>query len=102
MVFGKMSDNGLVIITGCSHSGICNIIEYAKIVCNEERVYDVIGGFHLLNPSQHTLSNTAEYLGKCQPHTIYACHCTDLRSKVNLAQYTNVQDVGVGLVVKYK
>ena len=97
-----MSDNGLVIITGCSHAGICNIIEYAKKVCNEERVFDVIGGFHLLNPSQHKLSNTVRHLGKYQPHAIYACHCTDLRSKISLAQVTNVADVGVGLVVEYK
>lgn len=39
---------GLVIITGCSHAGICNIIEYAKKVSGDDRVQDVIGGFHLL------------------------------------------------------
>lgn len=26
------NQNGIYIITGCSHSGICNIIEYAKII----------------------------------------------------------------------
>jgi 7,8-dihydropterin-6-yl-methyl-4-(beta-D-ribofuranosyl)aminobenzene 5'-phosphate synthase len=97
-----MSDNGLVIITGCSHAGICNIIEQAKKVCNEERVYDVIGGFHLLDPSDSKLSNTVKYFEKCQPHTIYACHCTDLRSKISLAQVANIEEVGVGLVLDYK
>jgi 7,8-dihydropterin-6-yl-methyl-4-(beta-D-ribofuranosyl)aminobenzene 5'-phosphate synthase len=97
-----MSANGLVIITGCSHSGICNIIEYAKKVCNEERVYDVIGGFHLLNPSRYKLSNTVEYFKKCQPHALHACHCTDLHSKINLAQVVNIAEVGVGLVLEYK
>lgn len=96
------SVNGLVIITGCSHSGICNIIEYAKKVCNEERIYDIIGGFHLLNPSQYKLSNTVEYLKKCQPHALHACHCTDLGSKISLAQVTNMEEVGVGLVLEYK
>jgi 7,8-dihydropterin-6-yl-methyl-4-(beta-D-ribofuranosyl)aminobenzene 5'-phosphate synthase len=96
-----MSDKGLVIITGCSHAGICNIIEYAQKVCNEERIYDVIGGFHLLNPSAKKLSNTVEYFKRCQPHAVYACHCTDLRSKIGLAQVANVQDVGVGLVLEY-
>ncbi|WP_378955972.1 MBL fold metallo-hydrolase [Pelosinus sp. sgz500959] len=96
------SNKGLVIITGCSHGGICNIIEYAKKVCNEERVYDVIGGFHLLKPSPQKLNNTVEYFKKCQPHALYACHCTDLHSKISLAQVANVEDVGVGLVVEYK
>src|SRR5665647_640103 len=45
------TDKGLIIITGCSHSGICNIIEQAKKVCNEDRIVDVIGGLHLLSPS---------------------------------------------------
>jgi len=97
-----MSDNGLVIITGCSHAGICNIIEYAKKVCNQERVYDIIGGFHLLNPSQNKLSNTASYFKSCRPNAVYACHCTDLRSKISLAQAANLQEVGVGLVLEYK
>lgn len=38
---------GLFVITGCSHSGICNIIEYAKMVCGEAKVRGVIGGWHL-------------------------------------------------------
>lgn len=38
---------GLFVITGCSHSGICNIIEYAKKVCGEAKVQGVIGGWHL-------------------------------------------------------
>ena len=97
-----MSDNGLVIITGCSHAGICNIIEYAKKVCGEERIYDVVGGFHLLNPTQHTLNNTLGYIEKCRPQAIHACHCTDLRSKISLAQVINVEDVGVGLVLAYE
>lgn len=97
-----MSENGLVVITGCSHAGICNIVEYAKKVCNESRVYDVIGGFHLLEPSRHKLNSTIEYLERCQPHAIYAGHCTDLRSKISLAQGMNVEEVGVGLVLEYK
>lgn len=97
-----ISDDGLVIITGCSHAGICNIIDYAKNVCNEQRVYDIIGGFHLLNPSPQKLAQTAQYLAACQPHAVYAGHCTDLHSKIALAHAMNVQEFGVGLVLKYK
>lgn len=46
------SDKGLFIITGCSHSGICNIIEYAKSVCNDNRIYGVLGGFHLFEVNE--------------------------------------------------
>ena len=47
------SAEGLVIITGCSHAGICNITEYAREVCGERRVIDIIGGLHLLSPNQN-------------------------------------------------
>lgn len=47
------SAKGLVIITGCSHSGICNIIEYAKKVCGEDKIFDIVGGLHLQKPSKN-------------------------------------------------
>ena len=49
--------DGLFVITGCSHSGICNIIEYAKKICKEDRVLGVIGGFHLFE-NDDRLKNT--------------------------------------------
>ena len=55
------SEEGLVIITACSHSGICNIIEYAKEVCGSSKVLDVVGGFHLQNPSDIQMDGTINY-----------------------------------------
>jgi len=95
------SSKGLVIITGCSHSGICNIIEYAKKVCSDERIACVIGGFHLLNPSPELLSSTCNYLGNNVSGEVYAGHCTDLNSKIELSRFVNVREVGVGLVIEY-
>ncbi len=54
-------NKGLFIITGCSHSGICNIIDYAKKVCQEKRVYGVIGDFHLFEKNER-LEKTIQYL----------------------------------------
>jgi len=95
------SQKGLVIITGCSHAGICNIIAYAQIVCNENRVADVIGGFHLLNPSNEQLAGTIDYFKALAPETVHACHCTDLRSKIALSRVADVREVGVGLTIRY-
>ena len=41
------TDEGIVIVTGCSHSGICNIVEQAKKVLNKTRIRTIVGGFHL-------------------------------------------------------
>ena len=96
------SKEGLVIITGCSHAGICNIIEYAKKVCNDERIVDVIGGFHLLNPSKNQLEGTVNYMNAINPKKVYACHCTDLDSKIALSKSVNLKEVGVGLAIEYE
>lgn len=95
------SREGLIIITGCSHAGICNIIEYAKEVCGDHRVVDIIGGFHLLNPPAHQLEGTLAYLKALQPKAVHACHCTDLPAKIALSCVIPLQEVGVGLSLRY-
>jgi len=96
------SAKGLVIITGCSHSGICNIIEYAREICGNSRIAAVIGGMHLLEPSEEVMKHTLQYFEDIQPEAIYACHCTDLQSKIALSKVAEVKEVGVGLVLEYK
>ena len=95
------STEGLVIIVGCSHSGICNIIEYAKKICNDERVVDVVGGFHLLNPGRQQMDGVLKYLDALQPKEVHACHCTDLHAKIQLSKVVNLKEVGVGLRLRY-
>ncbi|NOR14080.1 MAG: MBL fold metallo-hydrolase [Candidatus Aminicenantes bacterium] len=95
------SSQGLVIITGCSHSGICNIVEQAKKLCNDDRVIDIIGGMHLLDPSKEQLQGTLEYMQNLHPIQIHACHCTDLNSKIALSQVVKLKEVGAGLVFDY-
>ena len=96
------SPQGLVIITGCSHAGICNIIEYAKKVCGDVRVLDVIGGFHLLEPSKLQSEGTLNYFKEQDINNIHPCHCTSLEYKIKLSKSANVMDVGVGLSLIYQ
>jgi len=96
------SSDGLVIITGCSHSGICNIIEQAKKVCQEERVINVIGGFHLLNTAPERMQRTCDYFRALQPAEVYAAHCTDLNAKIALSAVTSVKEAGVGVELYYE
>lgn len=96
------SEEGLVIITGCSHSGICNIIGHAKRICNDNRIADVIGGFHLLNPDKEQLEMTKNYIKQAAVKELHACHCTDLHSKLVLSEAANIKEIGVGLVIEYK
>lgn len=68
------SKKGLIILAGCSHAGICNIVEYAKKVTISNKVYAVIGGFHLKELDEVTLK-TIEYFKKEKIKKIYPSHC---------------------------
>ena len=92
------TDKGLFIITGCSHSGICNIIEYSKKVCNEKKIYGVIGGFHLFEKDLQ-LEKSIEYLKNNNIKLLYPCHCVSLKVKNEMARYIDIQEVGVGLEI---
>ena len=92
------SDKGLFIITGCSHSGICNIIEYAKKVCNETKIYGVIGGFHLFDVNDR-LDKTIEYLKNNSIEWLYPCHCVSLEAKIQMSKKLTIHEVGVGLEI---
>lgn len=91
----KTSD-GIFIITACSHSGICNIIEKAKEVLNDERIIGIIGGFHLLSDNEQ-LDKTIEYFKSNNIEKLYPCHCCSLAAKVKMMNALNVKEVGVGL-----
>ncbi len=91
-------DKGLFVITGCSHSGICNILEYAKRVCNDDRIYGVIGGFHLFEADER-LEKTIEYLKENNVKLLYPCHCVSLKAKVEMAKKLDINEVGVGLEI---
>lgn len=93
---------GLVVITGCAHAGICNTLSYAASVCRETRIRDVIGGFHLLAPPHYRLDETAAFFQKRAPQAVHACHCTDLQSKIALSRVAPLQEVGVGLTLTYQ
>ena len=92
-------DKGLFVITGCSHSGICNIIEYAKKVCCDKRIYGVIGGFHLFE-NDDRLQATIDYLDKNKIELLYPCHCVSLEAKIAMANKLKINEVGVGLVLE--
>lgn len=88
------TDKGLVIITACSHSGICNITEYAKEVCDDKRIRGVIGGFHLFDVDER-LEKTTDYLAAQNPEFMYPAHCVSLAAKIYMSKKLPVGEVGV-------
>lgn len=87
---------GLFIITGCSHAGICNIIEQAKKVCGQDKIQGVIGGFHLFDIDER-LHKTIDYFEENNIRLLYPCHCVSLGAKIEMGKRLKIHEVGVGL-----
>jgi 7,8-dihydropterin-6-yl-methyl-4-(beta-D-ribofuranosyl)aminobenzene 5'-phosphate synthase len=66
---------GLVVITGCSHQGIENIVEKAAEL-SDKPIYMVFGGFHLLNHSSDQVKDIIEIFRKNGVQKCGATHCT--------------------------
>jgi len=82
----NVRSKGLVILTGCGHAGIVNIVRYARKLTGVDRVYAVIGGFHLNGPLfEPIVPNTCEALAELAPEVIVPAHCTGWRATHALA-----------------
>ena len=93
-----VGEKGLYIITGCSHSGICNIIRHAQAVTQVENVVGVIGGFHLFDVDGRLLS-TIDYLKDLRINKINPCHCVSLHARAAMIQRLRIGETGVGMVI---
>ncbi len=69
------SEQGLVILTGCSHSGIVNIILTSRRVTGVEKIFAVVGGLHFMDASQEKVSRSIQFLAE-NVQWVYAGHCT--------------------------
>ena len=69
------AEKGIIVVSGCAHSGICNTIEYAKKVSNCDNVLAVIGGFHLKEVDSQT-EETIKYMKDNKIKHILVAHCT--------------------------
>ena len=92
-------EEGLFIITGCSHSGICNILSYAQSLFPGKPVTGIIGGFHLLKDDTR-LRQTVQYLKENTHGTLYPCHCVNLNAKYRMMNELPVAETATGMVLE--
>lgn len=89
------SKQGAIVITGCSHSGICNICEYAKKITGQE-LYCVIGGFHLFEHDQRAVKGTIEYFKNENVPHLYPMHCIDFPTLAKFHTIFGVEKLSTG------
>jgi 7,8-dihydropterin-6-yl-methyl-4-(beta-D-ribofuranosyl)aminobenzene 5'-phosphate synthase len=83
-----VAGRGLVVLTGCGHAGMVNIVRYARRLTGVERVHAVLGGFHLSGPQfEPVIGPTVHALAELGPDVVVPAHCTGWRASHQLAAH---------------
>ncbi len=95
------TSNGIVVITGCAHPGIVNIVKKAKEIINKD-IYLVLGGFHLARADDSTINNIIESFKKLNVEKVAPCHCSGTRTREYFKKEykENYIESGVGKIIK--
>jgi len=73
-----------IVMTGCSHAGIVNILKHVSGMCGSRTFENVIGGLHLVEAPDERIRKTCEALKGFDIKAIMAGHCTGFRAQAAL------------------
>jgi 7,8-dihydropterin-6-yl-methyl-4-(beta-D-ribofuranosyl)aminobenzene 5'-phosphate synthase len=76
----NVKDKGLVVVSGCAHSGIVNTANYAKEISGVDKVWAIIGGFHLAPASDEEIQRTIDEIEAMKPVMVVPSHCTGFKA----------------------
>lgn len=80
-VIANLKGKGLVVISGCAHSGMINTIIYAKKVTGVDKVYAIYGGLHLEGKGmEEIIEKTVTALKEFAPKYVVLGHCTGMNA----------------------
>jgi 7,8-dihydropterin-6-yl-methyl-4-(beta-D-ribofuranosyl)aminobenzene 5'-phosphate synthase len=76
-IVANVRGKGLVVLSGCAHSGIVNTVEYARQLTGVNKIFVIMGGFHLTGAAfEPIIAPTTEALKKLAPQYVVPTHCT--------------------------
>ena len=84
------TEAGLVVLSGCGHSGIINTLEHARNTIRQAPIHAAIGGFHLFDASDETLAWTAGKLRGFGLANFVGAHCTGIEAVYQIRQRTGL------------
>jgi len=76
MVTVLEGEKGLVVLTGCAHHGVLNMIAATQEALPEKSILAVVGGFHLHRESVNDIGKVGEALLTAEIPAVYTGHCT--------------------------
>lgn len=96
------TSKGIIVITGCAHPGIINILETAKSFFPNEKVYFVLGGFHLYRKTEDEINNTISKILNMGIENVAPSHCSGntARNKFKEVYNNNYIEIGTGKSIR--
>jgi len=85
------TEQGLVVITGCGHAGIINILEFARQQVRSAPIHAAIGGLHLFRADEKTLAWTGRKLRAMKLGNLMGAHCTGIEAVFRLRELAGLQ-----------
>jgi len=86
----NVKDKGLVILTGCAHAGMINTIKQAMELAGIDKIFAIIGGFHLKKKDWEKTQKTVKALKRIGVELIAPAHCTGFEAIKELSKSFNV------------
>lgn len=77
---------GLIIVSGCAHSGMINMINHARQQMGNKNVLAFIGGTHLISADETRLQKTIAALKEINMQKLIVSHCTGFTATTRLMQ----------------
>jgi 7,8-dihydropterin-6-yl-methyl-4-(beta-D-ribofuranosyl)aminobenzene 5'-phosphate synthase len=77
---------GLVVITGCGHAGIINILSQTADKFGSQHVFGVVGGIHLYSRTDAQLDWTSDKMKSFGVENVLGAHCTGIEAVYHLRQ----------------
>ncbi|HNU91118.1 MAG TPA: MBL fold metallo-hydrolase, partial [Spirochaetota bacterium] len=95
--------SGPVVLLGCAHAGIVEILEDIVSKSGHSKLHAVIGGTHLESASEEYLNKTIEILEKYDVALIGTSHCTGFKRSSTLAAHFKEKfiQVATGTVLEF-
>jgi len=72
--------HGLVVVLGCAHAGVVNILRHVLELSGRRDFHAVFGGMHLGSASDERLRATLDFFRKLGVDRVGPCHCTGERA----------------------
>jgi 7,8-dihydropterin-6-yl-methyl-4-(beta-D-ribofuranosyl)aminobenzene 5'-phosphate synthase len=77
---------GLVVLAGCAHAGIVNTIRHAQEISGTDRIWAVLGGFHLATADEAEVERTIDAIEESVPELVCPSHCTGFQAMCRFAE----------------